>query len=311
MKKRRFPYGYEMKNGQIVICSKESETVKQIFNQYLAGENLKNIADALTERNTEYSPGKYNWNKSRIKRIIEDSRYLGNDILPAVIDADTYHKANAEKENRRTYTVPTVASGDKSLINLVVCSKCGSKMFHRTDHSQKHSETWYCKSPTCKYGIPMTVTELQDEITKILNRAIDNPTFAEHIEQDVSYNPSLAIQRMEHEIERKLESLDFDKNEIQNLILQCAAKKYEENKSARHITDRLKADFEQSSPLSSYSNDLLERTVSAVIMNRDKSIQLKLKNGEIIGKEEERNDYADRDSAENGQNYSGKTGVFR
>lgn len=30
MKNRRFPYGYEMQNGLIVICLKEVDTVKQI-----------------------------------------------------------------------------------------------------------------------------------------------------------------------------------------------------------------------------------------------------------------------------------------
>lgn len=56
MKNRRFPYGYEMQNGLIVICLKEADTVKQIFSQYLNGENLKNIAERLTENQIEFCP---------------------------------------------------------------------------------------------------------------------------------------------------------------------------------------------------------------------------------------------------------------
>ncbi len=81
MKNRRFPYGYEMQNGVIVIHLKEANIVKQIFNQYLNGENLKNIAERLTENQIEFLPGEYYWNKSRIKRMIEDKRYIGGAII--------------------------------------------------------------------------------------------------------------------------------------------------------------------------------------------------------------------------------------
>lgn len=311
MRNRRFPYGYEMRDGVIVICKKESENVKRIFSEYLAGDNLKYIAESLTKRMVEYLPGEYSWNKSRIKRMIEDKRYIGRNGYPPLIDESVFQRANAEKRSRRNYEIPTITVENKQLIHMVICGDCGNQFFHKIYNTRKCGERWYCKHESDKLSIQMSISDLEKEITEILNRLITDPTLAVHIEQNISYTPSLAIQRMEHEIERKLESLDFDKNEIQNLILECVAKKYEENKSIQHITDRLKADFEQSSPLSSYSNDLLERTVSAVIMNRDKSIQLKLKNGKIIGKVEGRNDYANRGYAENSQSHSAETGVFR
>ncbi len=299
MKNRRFPYGYKMENGRIVTDTAEAQTVKHIFSQYLAGGNLQNIADALTKRRVEYLPGEYVWNKSRIKRIIEDVRYLGNDTYPAVIDADTFRRANAEKDSRRTYTNPTVTAEDKRLTSMAVCGECGGKLFHRTDNTQKHRETWYCKSGACKYGIQMTIAELQAEITELLNRLIADPTLAESVRQEAAAESSLEIKRMENEIERSLDALNFQKEEIQNMILQCAAKKYQENKSARHITDRLKADLEQSSPLSEFNMELFDRTVSAVIMEKDRTIRLRLKNHKIIGKELTSHDEADGGYAEN------------
>ena len=110
MKNRRFPYGYEMQNGLIVICLKEADTVKQIFSQYLNGENLNNIAERLTEDQIEFLPGEYSWNKSRIKRMIEDERYIGDDTYPAIIDKDIFQKANFEKNSRRTNISPVVTA---------------------------------------------------------------------------------------------------------------------------------------------------------------------------------------------------------
>lgn len=285
MKNRRFPYGYEMQNGLIVICLKEADTVKQIFSQYLNGKNLKNIAERLTENQIEFLPGEYGWNKSRIKRMIEDERYIGDNTYPAIIDKDIFQKANFEKNIRRTNISPVVTAEKKLLTHKVICADCRRRLFHNTDSRLKNSEKWFCKNEDCKFSVYMTVAELEHEITEILNLLISTPKFTEYEETDIQAEPSLEIIRMENEIERQFESIDFDKNEIQNMILQCATKKYDAYKGVRHITDRLKADFENRSPLSAFNTDLFERTVSAVIIDKNKKVSLKLKNGKIIRKE--------------------------
>lgn len=290
MKNRRFPYGYEMQNGLIVICLKEVDTVKQIFSQYLNGKNLKNIAERLTENQIEFLPGEYNWNKSRIKRMIEDKRYIGGDNYPAIIDKDTFQRANVEKNNRIRNINPVITAEKKLLTNKVICSNCGRRLFHNTDSRLKNSEKWFCKNEDCKFSVHMTVAKLEHEITEILNLLISQPKLVEYEETDIPAELSIEIIRMENEIERQLESIGFNKNEIQNMILQCAAKKYDAYKSVQHITDRLKADFEKSSPLSAFNAELFDRTVSAITIDKDKKVCLKLKNNKIIRKEMPLND---------------------
>ena len=306
MKNRRFPYGYEMQNGLIVICLKEADTVKLIFSQYLNGKNLKNIAERLTENQIEFLPGEYGWNKSRIKRMIEDERYIGDDTYPAIIDKDIFQKANFEKNSRRTNISPVVTAEKKLLTHKVICADCRRRLLHNTDSRLKNSEKWFCKNEDCKFSVYMTVAELEHEITEILNLLISTPKFTEYEETDIQAEPSLEIIRMENEIERQFESIDFDKNEIQNMILQCATKKYDAYKGVRHITDRLKADFEQSSPLSAFNTRLFDRTVSAITIDKDKKVCLKLKNNKIIRKELPLND-ANTVCTEIGQNHTTET----
>lgn len=279
-----------MQNGVIVIHPKESEMVKQIFEQYLNGENLKNIAEKLTENQIEFLPGEYYWNKSRIKRMIEDKRYIGGDNYPAIIDKDTFQRANVEKNNRIRNINPVITAEKKSLTNKVICSNCGRRLFHNTDSRLKNSEKWFCKNEDCKFSVHMTVAELEHEVTEILNLLISQPKLVEYEETDTSAESSIEIIRMENEIERQLEYIDFNKNEIQNMILQCVAKKYDAYKGVRHITDRLKADFEKSSPLSAFNAELFDRTVSAITIDKDKKVCLKLKNNKIIRKEMTLND---------------------
>ena len=132
-----------------------------------------------------------------------------------------------------------------------------------------------------EFCIPMTISVLVKKITSILNILIDNPERAENTESEINTELSLEITRIENEIARQFDSLDFDKDKLQSMILQCAAKKYKDEKSSRHITDRLKADFEKSSSLSDFSIELFVRTVSTVIIEDSTNIQIKLKTGKI------------------------------
>lgn len=285
MKKRRFPYGYEMQNGEIIISAKEADTVKRIFREYLNGDNLKIIAERLTIKQVEFLPGEYGWNKNRIKRMIEDKRYIGDNSYPAIVGEDIFNRANAEKNSRRTNTEPIITAEKKILVHKVQCANCGNKLFHNTNSRLKNSEFWYCKNKECNFSVHMTLSELEHLVTEILNLLVSEPSLAEYDNAEITFEPSLEICRMENEIERQLESLDFDKVEIQNMILQCAAKKYDECKSVQHITERLKADFKHRSPLSAFNTELFDRTVSNVIIDQDKKVSLKLKNGKIIRKE--------------------------
>ena len=86
MKTRNIPFGYKRENGKIRLHSAESKTVNEIFTAYLNGQSMLQIARHLSERHVEYMPETTGWNKARLKRIIEDVRYLGNEIYPAIIE---------------------------------------------------------------------------------------------------------------------------------------------------------------------------------------------------------------------------------
>lgn len=285
MKNRRFPYGYEMQKGEIQICKAEKNILTEIFNSYINGSNLKEIADSLTINKVEYLPDECGWNKSRIKRIIEDRRYLGDERYPQLIQEEIFNKANSIKQIRRTTKNYVVTAENKPVVYLTRCAECGAPLYHITDTRYTESERWCCKTDECRLNIKLTISELLKDITDLLNEIISNQEFIQYSKAETSSEPSIEIMRMENDIERLIEQPDFDKDKLQNLILKCAEKKYSYDKSTRHITDRLKADFEKSSPLSAFSMDLFEKTVSAVLIDKQGSVSIKLKNGNIIGKE--------------------------
>ena len=99
MKKIRvLPYGYEYKDG--IISNKEEEyiVVKEIFDLYCKGNSLHKIAQFLNQKKIEYQPGTIGWNKARLKRILEDERYLGKRDFPQIVSEDLYQACNGIKQ---------------------------------------------------------------------------------------------------------------------------------------------------------------------------------------------------------------------
>lgn len=70
MKKTRFiPYGYTIREGRTVIEHTEAEIIREIFDEYIKGASLKEIAESLTQRKIPYTEKTDTWDKARIARI--------------------------------------------------------------------------------------------------------------------------------------------------------------------------------------------------------------------------------------------------
>lgn len=76
---RNILYGYKFENGRIVIHDAEAKIVNQVFTDYVNGLSYLKISNLLIQKGIEFLPNQVNWNKNKVKRIIEDKRYLGDD----------------------------------------------------------------------------------------------------------------------------------------------------------------------------------------------------------------------------------------
>lgn len=284
LKNRSIPYGYKMVMGKIVVNDTENEILQKIFNDYANGSTYNRIATELTDKKIKYALYSYDWKSSRIKRIIEDERYLGNKTYPQLIDKDLFERANKIKRMNTKNTVGIITPDIKPFVYSVRCGECGSPLPHITDRKSKHPETWKCK--ICDNCSHITVKQLTAEVTDILNIIIANPNL---IENQISTNNQndLDIIRMENDIQRKLDQIDVDSNELKNLILECASQKYTSNPTTLHITERLKAELEKTSSLSAFSIDLYDRIASSTLIGKNEAVSLMLKNGQVIGKDEQ------------------------
>lgn len=291
MKLRSIPYGYTVQNGKPVTHPDESIIVRRIFTDYLGGASLLSIAQALTADKIEFLPERSDWNKNRIKRILEDIRYLGTDTYPALISEDMFRGTQAVKDSNNNQRIKSEVPF--RLPCPVECT-CGHKMNRRHDSRRKLSqELWTCQNPDCKRIININDDALLGELTELLNRLIGNPSVVQ-TNADESAEPPIEIRRLQNEVNRQLDSLDFEKEQVKKAIFTLAAEKYSQIDNQNIIAKMLRAELKKQAPLSHFSTELFKRTVSKILFDENGQTVLALKNGQNIGKEP---NYADSDNA--------------
>ena len=96
---RKRPFGYKMELGEIVLHPAEAETVRWIYDRYLAGASYNALVDKLRERGVHYDGGRP-WNKNMAARILADRRYTGEAGYPQIIPGEQFHRVQARRRER-------------------------------------------------------------------------------------------------------------------------------------------------------------------------------------------------------------------
>lgn len=153
----RIPFGYDYKNGRLVVNDREASQLQLIFQLYADGHHPKEIAEMLNERGLSGKEGGIWWENS-VRRIIKSKTCLGyihykgewyKGEHPPIIDADLFkrvetiseQRSKAFADNRRTGKATSLLGG------LLFCAKCGAK-FHKKINP--HGTYYVCYSRSKK-----------------------------------------------------------------------------------------------------------------------------------------------------------------
>jgi hypothetical protein len=84
------PYGYIIENGIAVIDKEKANKVRKLYQVYLSGLSLTEAAKESGIDTFHGTAGK----------MLRNKRYLGDDYYPAIIDKETFEKAEEERARR-------------------------------------------------------------------------------------------------------------------------------------------------------------------------------------------------------------------
>ena len=277
MKNRYTPFGYEVKNGAIVIEPTEGKVVQGIFSDYLDGMSLQSIAEMLTCKQVEYLPNQSEWNKNRIARILSDVRYLGTDVYEEIIEPEMFDQARHIKESRNTQSECERGKIISPSVVSIVCGKCGCAVRRLYDSRRRNKQRYVCTNEQCKTRYRISEEDMLRMMKELLCDAepevIEQPDESEMLE----------IHRLQQEADRAIDFCRMDAERARNLILECADKRYQAASKGRANVDKLRR-YLNSDDMVVDRQTALE-LMSKITLITDEQISITLINGQTIGKE--------------------------
>lgn len=297
-KNRNIPFGYTMQKGEIIAEPTESQAVKDIFKLYLDGKSMSEIARQMSISQISYNGITFDWNKNMVKRILENEKYLGKDGYPALIDNETFNRANARKKSRAT-SVNEISEELQIIRSLTYCKECGHRLSRIGGNTQ--TDKWDCRNPECsRFNYRLTDNMIKDILLHILNAVIANPDLLDTDSEISGYTPSIKVKCQQNELNRLMDNPQIDSEKVKTEILRLAELKYDccvYNDSPQK-TEYLKELISGREQLNTLDIDLLKSCVSRILIGHFYTIEIEFINGITIKNITERTDKDDSDNAE-------------
>ena len=277
---RYIPYGYRLHMGS-ALPSEEAEIVRQIYTAYRNGESFQGIANSLRENGVRFDGERCDWNKNRVKRILEDERYIGKSGYPTLLSEDEFRQVQAIIASRRPREYMTPA--ETAIRNRVRCAECGRR-FKRFAASAARV-WWKCEEKECRTDFKITPDMLFHAIASLIDMVIDDPKLLTVPDDPAQgFRPNTETVRVNHEINRLLEKPDADRQTLTSLILKGISVRYAAcgADSAPYTTEKLKDAVAIAEPTGRIQPELIEKSVSAILVAHDGRIRIRFINGAVV-----------------------------
>ena len=240
---RKRPFGYKMELGEIVLHPAEAETVRWIYDSYLAGASYNALVDRLRERGVSYD-GDRPWNKNMAARILADRRYTGESGYPPIIPEGQFQRAQTRRQERTTPCKKTPAQ--KELRKL-----CG--------------------------GSPPAWVERQ--VLSVLNRLIRRPEFITcPVLED---EPPPEVKKLRRELDELLHRPPVDEEQARKLALRLAASQLDAIGPEEYETLHLRRLFQGRALMEELEQEMLHESVRRITVSNG-TVTVLLKNNQAL-----------------------------
>jgi DNA invertase Pin-like site-specific DNA recombinase len=174
----------------------EAATVHRIYDEYLAGTGIRTIANHLNRDGITTSTG-IPWRDSQVRRVILNPAYaalrvhngqiIGDATWPQIINRDTWDRAQALTEARRTRN--TRYSGTARLLTGVArCGICGGKV--AVIHDRRKRKVYICRD---KFEVARDEKKVDAYVTEALLRRLRQQAHAPQTDDQAAAEARAAI----------------------------------------------------------------------------------------------------------------------
>jgi len=286
MELRTILYGYNKHQFEYVVNEEEAAVIRRIYDEYISGKTLLQIANALTAESVVYYRERTNWSKQMVRRVIENEHYLGDKNYPAIIDKGVYKKANKlrlEKGGDREKDTDEI----RYLKYHTKCLQCGGRITRKSHYSGKR-EAWHCVNG-CKKSRYIDDKIFLSGILSAVNRVIDNPEelLRPHSEDNM-YTPSIKVQRDERTLSGLIQKERMSFASAKKMYFDVIAEQFDlcEIDRSYAVTDALVEFISECEPITDVSVDLFKVIISEILVDEAARISIKFANDTVIKADE-------------------------
>lgn len=275
MKKTRYiPYGYTIRNGRTIIDQTEAEVIRRIFDEYISGASLQEIANYLTKQKIPYTEKTTEWGKATVARIIQNTKYIGNDEYDCIINENTFKTAGKCKTARQKNKIGRSCPALAMIHSKVRCTECGKEMMWTTSNACRIRESWTCTNTECKMTVRISDGDLLDKITIQLNRIMENNELR-NIQANEKNDDNPIVFRLQNELQREYEKTNPSEEFILDRIRKIATAQYDVSSFSEPRTDQLVSQSGTHQRVQNICNaDYFTHQIQTIYLDRNGSIEL-------------------------------------
>ena len=185
-----------------------------------------------------------------VARILADTRYLGESGFPVLVDASVF----LNTEEKRKKKAPAV---QKTEAQTVLRRKCG---FRITPH-------------------------IEHEVLYLLNCLTQDPERI--VTPQIHRAHSQRLDTLKSELEELISQLLVDENRTREVLREIAAEMYADIDPREYETQRLRRLFQKEAPRSELDANLIAMSISAVLVDGNGNVKIRLKNDQIVERGEQ------------------------
>ena len=286
------PIGYKMVDGKIQIEQEKSAAVKKIYSEYVNGKSILAISKELKENNVPNANNKTNWTHGAVGKILQNTKYMGDDLYPPLISKELFHQAQ-EKRQQKTAQLGRMAqlnsmNNHHALTNRIFCGECGEPYRKYVEHCGKPQEKvrWKCKKyiynnrVVCR-NLFYTEDEIEAVITSAINKLLqkrnllDNPYRKEPLKKDME------LREVDLQIADLEEQEQFSSPDLASLIFKRAELTYKASKieDYQYATQRIRETIEGIPEPTDFNEELMVQIIKKITIYKDGKIETEFING--------------------------------
>lgn len=279
---RKTPFGYLIQKGRVAPHPVEAEAVQNIFQLYLTGLSYQQIAEEMERRGIRYHQHTSQWNKHMVKRILENSSYLGSEFYPAIISGDEFLSVRLRRAEKTSYTpCPKEVA---SIRKKIVCARCGTEMVRGP---KVHGRTcWRCQNKECGHIVTMEDGELLNQLADKLRELSSRPDLLIPAKPPAQEGASLDAVRIRNELNLAFNRGAESGELIRLLIFAAAAEAYKAipDPTPAYRMESLRTRLIHAPEQEVHQEELLDIAVKAIRIDKG-SLKLELVNGTVMPEE--------------------------